>query len=81
MTTLRLFRRRADDAVAQVPGSGPDDGPRLRVWRGNAGAGDWLWRVTSSDGRWLATGVAVAHADALVDGTAALTAARPGVAQ
>jgi len=56
-------------------GPGDQTPPQLRVWRGNNGAGDWMWRITAPDGRWLANDSAPSHDEAMTHGLAALRAA------
>jgi hypothetical protein len=71
-----LFRRvRRDETSA--PDDTPHPTPQLRVWRGNGGSGDWFWRITTPDGRWLANDSARSHDEAMAVGLAALKDAAP----
>lgn len=65
-----LRRSRRDDPQPSPPIDQP--APQLRVWRGNGGSGDWFWRITAPDGRWLANDSAASHDEAMTTGLAAL---------
>jgi hypothetical protein len=71
-----LLRRGRRDSAAP-PAEAQQPPPQLRVWRGNGGSGDWFWRLTAPDGRWLANDSAGSHDEAIAQGLAALKAATP----
>ena len=71
MALLRRTRRQRP----APPADADQAPPQLRVWRGNNGAGDWMWRITAPDGRWLANDSAPSHDEAMTHGLAALRAA------
>ena len=72
---MGLLRRARRPEPAPAPAA-DEPAPQLRVWRGNGGSGDWFWRITAADGRWLANDSAGSHDAAMTTGLAALAALR-----